>query len=96
MQTIQVKKVEHEHPVDTVARIVGNRSIMANSLGVTVAAIGNWKVRGVPIEKCIDIESLGRPIVTRRELRPHDWQKIWPELAQTSAAHPSNSPARQA
>ena len=83
MKTVQVAKVSGEHPLDTVARMVGSRVILAGSLGVSAAAIGNWKQRGVPIEKCPEIERFGKPVVTRRDLRPDDWHRIWPELAES-------------
>ncbi len=57
---------------------------MASALGVTMAAIGNWKARGVPVQRCVVIERLTQGAVTRRDLRPHDWQQIWPELAETT------------
>lgn len=37
---------------------------------------------------CRAIEAATGGAVTRRDLRPNDWQKIWPELAvDASAAH---------
>lgn len=67
------------HPLDLVAREVGGRAALAIALGVTTAALGNWKVRGVPVERCVGIERLGNGLVTRRDLRPNDWHDIWPE-----------------
>jgi DNA-binding transcriptional regulator YdaS (Cro superfamily) len=32
----------------------------------------------------VAIESTTKGAVTRRDLRPDDWQEIWPELAQPS------------
>jgi DNA-binding transcriptional regulator YdaS (Cro superfamily) len=29
---------------------------------------------------CIKIEEKTNSLVTRKDLRPHDWQEIWPEL----------------
>ena len=81
MQTIQVTPIETEHPIDTAARVIGSRVFLAEKLDVSVAAVGNWKQRGVPIEHCAGIEAATKGIVTRRDLRPDDWQKIWPELA---------------
>jgi len=66
---------------------------LANALDVTVAAIGNWKIRGVPIEQCTAIEQAAACAVTRRDLRPEDWQKIWPELAQAPAHQPTTQGA---
>jgi len=69
-----------EHALDTVARLIGGRPVLADRLGVSVAAIGNWKTRGVPIEHCVNIELAVQGAITRRELRPDDWREIWPEL----------------
>lgn len=73
------------HPLDEAARAVGGRGGLARLLGVSAAAIGNWKVRGVPLEQCMPIERATNGAVTRRDLRPDDWQSIWPELAQSRA-----------
>jgi DNA-binding transcriptional regulator YdaS (Cro superfamily) len=41
---------------------------------------------GVPAEHCVSIES--ETPITRKELRPDDWQKFWPELAADSSNKP--------
>lgn len=33
-------------------------------------------------ENCVAIELATNGAVTRRDLRPEDWQRIWPELAE--------------
>ena len=38
-------------------------------------------IKPVPIERCVDIERVTEGSVTRRDLRPDDWHRIWPELA---------------
>jgi len=38
-------------------------------------------VKPVPIWRCSSIEAATGGEVTRQELRPDDWQSIWPELA---------------
>lgn len=81
MQNLQLPHVDGEHPLDTAARLVGGRGALAKKLAVSVAAIGNWKTRGVPIEHCVEIESSTGRLVPRQMLRPNDWNKIWPELA---------------
>lgn len=30
--------------------------------------------------RCVDIENATNRVVTRKDLRPNDWFKIWPEL----------------
>ena len=69
------------HPLDQAALLLGGRAVLAERLGVTAAAIGNWKVRGVPIEHCPAIERQTAGAVSRQKLRPDDWHRIWPELA---------------
>lgn len=71
-----------EHPLDKAARLLGGRAVLADRLGVTSAAIGNWKVRGVPIDQCVRIEIETKQSVARRDLRPLDWNRYWPELAE--------------
>ena len=38
--------------------------------------------RSAPVIWCVRIENETAGKVTRRDLRPDDWQKIWPELAE--------------
>lgn len=70
------------HPVDKAAAIFGSQVVMAARLGVTKAAVNQWKAPGrqVPVEHCVTIEIETKGAVGRRELRPLDWQRIWPEL----------------
>lgn len=79
-----------ESPLDRAAAIVpGGRGAIAKALRVTVAAVGNWKLRGaVPPEHCVAIERLTGGAVTRWDLRPQDGLQIWPELA-------ANEPQRE-
>ena len=67
------------HPLDK----PGVRAAISSSLGISLQAIANWKARGeVPIEHCAPSEKVTNGAVTRKELRPKDWQDIWPELVQ--------------
>ena len=73
-----------KHPIEKAADIAGSEKALADHLGVTKAAVWQWKQPGrrTPIEHCAAIEQICGHAVTRRELRPDDWQAIWPELAQ--------------
>lgn len=64
--------------------LVGPASL-ARILAVTPQAVNAWKKgeRPVPVQHCLDIERATDGEVTRRDLRPNDWQKIWPDLAET-------------
>lgn len=81
----------HQNQVEAIqaaARILGNQAALARALGVTPVTVGQWLKpeqrtgRYVPPKQCVRIEQLTDGQVTRRVLRPDDWQEIWPELAQ--------------
>jgi DNA-binding transcriptional regulator YdaS (Cro superfamily) len=77
-----------EHPLIIAARSAGNAARLADIIGVSPQALSNWRVRGsVPIEHCVAIEKATGESVTRRDLRPDDWERIWPELV--TAEHPA-------
>ena len=61
----------------------GAKTKLATEIGAQVQLVWQWAsgVRAVPIDRCYAIEQATNGIVTRRDLRPDDWQKIWPELA---------------
>ncbi|MGH8647613.1 MAG: transcriptional regulator [Gammaproteobacteria bacterium] len=42
----------------------------------------------IPISHMAAIEAFSNGQVTRQEMRPDDWQSIWPELAQAQAEPP--------
>ena len=51
--------------------------------------VSQWAtgVKAVPTERCPEIERATSGAVTRRDLRPDDWHRIWPELV--TADHPT-------
>ena len=73
--------------LDKAIEIVGGVGKLAAAVGVVQGAVSNWRIRGsvVPPEHCATIEAATNGMVTRRDLRPDDWQKIWPELAAANA-----------
>jgi DNA-binding transcriptional regulator YdaS (Cro superfamily) len=72
-----------EHPIDRASKVFGSQQALATALGITKAAVWQWKEEGrqVPIQHCSAIERETGGKVTRQELRPDDWHLIWPELA---------------
>ena len=74
--------MEIKHALDNAAI----RVVISAALGVSQQAITNWKSRGVPVEHCTAIEMATAGAVTRKDLRPDDWQAIWPELITKEAA----------
>lgn len=75
-----------KHPIEKAAEIAGSEKALADWLGVTKAAVWQWKQQGrkTPIAHCSVIEAKTHCAVTRRDLRPDDWHLIWPELAQAA------------
>lgn len=58
----------------------GGVSAIAVKLGVTPQRLANWLERGVPVDKCAAVEAAVSGRIKRADLRPDDWQAIWPEL----------------
>lgn len=57
---------------------------LAMKLAISPVLINQWAnlKRPVPADRCVEIERATNGEVSRRDLRPDDWQRIWPELAQ--------------
>ena len=68
----------------TYVREIGLKAT-ATALSVSVQRLSNWTERGVPVDKCVAVERATNGRVTRKDLRPDDWQEIWPELAPAHA-----------
>ena len=70
-------------PLDKSIEISGSITLLASRIGVVPSTISNWRARGckIPPEHCVSIEQITDGVVTRKELRPSDWPKFWPELA---------------
>lgn len=61
----------------------GRSMELARAVGVAAPVVSDWcnGKKNVPIGRCWQIEQATQGEVTRCELRPEDWWKIWPELA---------------
>jgi DNA-binding transcriptional regulator YdaS (Cro superfamily) len=73
------------------AELCGGQSALAAAVGITGpsprATVWAWIDRGrVPAEHCAAIEQATLGAVTRRDLRPDDWHRIWPELIAAEGA----------
>lgn len=68
--------------------VVGSQKSLATQIGVVQSAVANWLKRGstVPSEYCLQIERATKGAVTRQELRPDDFWRIWPDLAHLTPA----------
>ena len=72
---------------------------LAAAIGVNPDQVRQWRHRHAgrrPDPRyCVSIERATAGMVTRQELRPDDWHRIWPELIGTEGAPPvaSDTPA---
>lgn len=74
--------------LDRAIEIVGGVSALAAALRISQPRVSQWRKRGTLIDakECVAIERATAGAVTRRHLRPDDWQEIWPELANLPAS----------
>ena len=72
----------------------GAQSALAAKLSITPVLVSQWanEARPVPPERCVEIEKATDGAVTRKDLRPNDWERIWPELAITPAQRRKDDP----
>ncbi|MGC8343633.1 MULTISPECIES: transcriptional regulator [Pantoea] len=61
----------------------GEAKKLATALGVSSSFLSQMASGRSPISpaRCVEIEQATNKAVTRRELRPDDWERIWPELS---------------
>lgn len=66
----------------------GAQRALARKLKIPATLISQWanERRPIPAERCVEIERATDGAVTRKDLRPNDWHRIWPELAERAAA----------
>lgn len=64
---------------------LGGPTAVAKMLNVKPPSVHAWRSGGIPDDKLIRLAPILERItggeVSRRTLRPYDWQSIWPELA---------------
>lgn len=68
----------------------GKATALADALGIPLSylsqmASGN---RAITAERASDIERFTGGVVTRKEMFPSKWQRIWPELTKSKRAKP--------
>ncbi|WP_041421213.1 transcriptional regulator [Sideroxydans lithotrophicus] len=76
------------NPIIQAGEAVGGLGVLARILSVSAPTVSQWKsgIRPIPAERCVEIEQATSGQVTRKDLRPDDWQQIWPELIGKKAA----------
>jgi len=60
----------------------GEAKKLATAIGVSSSFLSQMASGRSPISpaRCVEIEQATNGAVTRRDLRPEDWNRIWPEL----------------
>ena len=71
----------------------GRQASLARAIGAHAPDISRWAdgTRPVPVIHAAAIEAATGGLVTRREMFPEDWSRIWPELAEVGS--PAEQPA---
>lgn len=64
----------------------GRMASLASQIGAHAPDISRWATctRPVPVERCLAIEKATNGEVSRIDLRPDDWHKIWPDFDKNS------------
>ncbi|NMV37219.1 transcriptional regulator [Ralstonia insidiosa] len=80
--------MNHTNPsrpaLEKAIHLAGSQAELARRIGKKQPHIFKWlnSPNGVPEKYCYRIERAVGGLVTRRHLRPDDWQDTWPELAE--------------
>jgi len=70
-------------------RAAGGLSLLAAKLDVTPQVVVNWRKRGIPAERVLDIERATEGKVTRFQLRPDLYPREMP--SSVAAAQPAGT-----
>lgn len=69
------------NPVTRAIKLAGGPTALAKILGVRQSVVSNWITRGrVSTDHCAAVEKAVDGQVTRKDFRPVEWKRIWPEL----------------
>lgn len=79
MQTLEFA---HRAPLRRACQLLGSQTALANAVGASPMQVHYWLTRDKNLDAahCVAIEQATGGQVTRKDLRPHDWQRYWPEL----------------
>lgn len=70
MPTVRTKSTPETRAVSRAIKYLGSPGELARRLGVLPQHVNNWKKRGAPAARCLDIETATDGAVTRYELQP--------------------------
>ena len=68
----------------------GRQAALAKAIGAHAPDVSRWAdgKRPIPMEYGAAIEAATGGLVTRREMFPNDWHRLWPELATATESQP--------
>lgn len=81
--------------LDKAIEVAGSLTELARRIHANTNQVSNWRSRGVPIDKCLAVESAVNGAVTRKDLRPDDWQLYWPEMDSSKPRRTANPKPRR-
>lgn len=84
----KIKFKSSRHNYENIKAIIdnlGGTNAVANLCLVSRSTVSHWQNEGIPAARCVAIERATSGAVTRQDLRPNDWESIWPELAEKAA-----------
>ncbi len=72
----------------------GAASRLAALIGAYSSDVSDWTngLRPVPVRFAVAIEAATNRVVSRKDLHPTDWQKIWPELIESPTVRNGKQP----
>lgn len=83
-----IKRIRYASIVDRVVQALGVKKVeFAEQMDVTKNVVGSWRITGIPPKYCQLIESMlakTNDPMTRKDLRPFDWEDKFPELKHES------------
>jgi len=78
----------------------GGIAALARQIDVLPVLVSQWSAevnpRPVPLDHCAAIEAATGGAVSRRDLRPESWGRIWPELIGAGDPAPESNQAEAA
>lgn len=62
----------------------GGAASLSRRIGVSMSYLSQMAAGSCSVSprRCVEIEQATDGAVGRRDLRPHDWHRIWPELVE--------------
>lgn len=68
--------------IDLAVEYFGSQTKLAQAIGLSTMAVSQWRKRGIPPTRCIDIERATDGAISRGQLRPD----LWPSTIQRPEA----------